>query len=131
MNKITITLLLLFVNWVCLNAQVAKQGFDEDPNIDNWSFSTNIPFYSQNNNTDIWNTQSSANGRVPGPFSGPSYFAGRDLDNDYSEQYTALDSPEHILTFDTIKVNGLEAELKFKINYFGLDKVNFLWNTET
>lgn len=127
MNKTTITIFLLFVNWVSVNAQVAKQGFDEDAYVDNWPYSSNIPFYSENNNTDIWYVQSFANGRVPGSFSGSSYLAGRDLDNDYSEQYTALDSPEHILTFDTVAVNGLEAELMFKIYYFGLDKGDYIY----
>ena len=127
MKKTSITLVFIFVNWVCFNAQVAKQGFDEDPVIDNWSYSTNIPFYSENNNTDIWNSQSSAVGRIPGPFSEPAFLAGRDLDNDFSEQYTTLESPEHILTFDTVNLNGLEAELNFRIYYFGLDNGDYIY----
>ncbi|NNK82251.1 MAG: T9SS type A sorting domain-containing protein [Flavobacteriaceae bacterium] len=127
MNKTSITLVLLFVNWFYLSAQVESQGFDQDNDVDNWSFSTNIPFYSANNNTDVWNILSSPLGRIPGPFSEPSYIAGRDLDNDFSEQYTTLDSPEHILTFDAVTINGLEAELKFRIFYFGLDNGDYVY----
>lgn len=127
MNKASITILLLFVNWVYLNAQDTSQAFDGEPDVDIWEFSTNIPFYSENNSTDLWNIQSSAVGRIPGPFSEPGFLAGRDLDNSFSEQYTTSESPEHILTFDTVALNGLEAELNFKIYYFGLDNGDYIY----
>ena len=57
MNKTSITILLLFVNWVYLNAQDTSQAFDGEPDVDIWEFSTNIPFYSENNSTDLWNIQ--------------------------------------------------------------------------
>jgi hypothetical protein len=53
--------------------------------------------------------------------------AGRDLDNEYSEQQTGQASPEHILIFDDVNVGGLEAELKFQVQYIGLDKGDYIY----
>ena len=127
MKKTTITLLLFFVSLVCLNAQVSKQGFESGIEKNSWQFSSNIPFYSENNNTDLWRNQSGANDRINGPFSGSSFLAARDLDNDYSEQYTGLTSPEHILTFDSVTLSGLEAEISLRLQYIGLDKADYIY----
>lgn len=128
MNKTTfISAFLVFANLIFLNAQVAKQGFDEDIEKDNWQYTSNIPFYSENNNTDLWRNQSNSNGRINGPFSGSFFLAARDLDNEYSEQQANSNSPEHILTFDEVDINGLEAELSFRINYIGIDKGDYIY----
>ena len=112
MNKTTLFLSSLLLCAFYLSAQTAKQGFDNKAE-DNWAYTSNIPFYSQSNNSDIWGNQSNPNGRIPGPFSGSDFLAGRDLDNPYSEQFLQTDSPEHILTFETINIGGLPAELSF------------------
>ena len=125
MNKTTLLLTSLLLSVFYLSAQSAKQGFDNKAE-DNWAYTSNIPFYSQSNNSDIWGNQSNANGRIPGPFSGSDFLAGRDLDNPYSEQYLQTDSPEHILTFETINIGGLPAEISFRIHYVGLDKNDYI-----
>ncbi|WP_282134884.1 T9SS type A sorting domain-containing protein [Seonamhaeicola maritimus] len=126
MNKTTISLLFIIVGAFYLSAQSAKQGFDDKAE-DNWNYSSNIPFYSNNGNTDIWRNQSNANGRIAGPFSGSNYLAGRDLDNEYSEQQTGQASPEHILYFDEVNIGGMEAELSFQVQYIGLDKGDYIY----
>lgn len=127
MKKTTFTLFVFCVCLSYLNAQVAKQGFGEGADKDNWQFTSNIPFYSENNSTDLWRNQPGSNGRIPGPYSGSSYLAARDLDNSYSEQYTGLDSPEHILTFDPVTINGLGAVISFQTHYVGLDKGDYVY----
>lgn len=127
MNKTTfITILCFCASIFFVNAQAAKQGFDNKVE-DNWSYSSNIPFYANNNNTDIWRNQSNANGRIPGPFGGANFLAGRDLDNPYTEQVTGLSSPEHILTFDAINISGVQAEVSFRYHYVGLDKGDYIY----
>ncbi|WP_242158074.1 T9SS type A sorting domain-containing protein [Aestuariivivens sediminis] len=127
MNKTTsIALVFLLIGVMYLHAQVAKQGFENKPE-DNWTYTSNIPFYTNNNGTDVWMNQPGANGRIPGPFAGKSYLAGRDLDNPYSEQITGLASPEHILTFTPFAVNGLSAEIAFRVHYVGLNKLDYIY----
>ncbi|WP_242092400.1 T9SS type A sorting domain-containing protein [Aestuariivivens sediminicola] len=127
MNKTTKLALLLLCSCVSyLNAQSAKQGF-ENKTEDNWTYTSNIPFYSNSNSTDIWMNQPGANGRIPGPFAGKSYLAGRDLDNPYSEGVTGSDSPEHILTFNAFAINGLPAEIAFRVHYVGLNKNDYIY----
>ncbi|WP_242203318.1 T9SS type A sorting domain-containing protein [Aestuariivivens insulae] len=125
-NTTKTTLLVLLVGMFLINAQVAKQGF-ENKTEDNWAYTSNIPFYSKNNKTDVWLNQPGSNGRIPGPFAGSSYLAGRDLDNPYTEQYTGLASPEHILTFTPIVVNGLSAEVSFRVHYVGLNDTDYIY----
>lgn len=125
MKRTYFTYVVLFVFGCILNAQTAKQSFDGSD--DNWSFTSNIPFYSNNNGTDIWRKQNKGNGRISGPFKGASFLAGRDLDNEYSEAYTGLSSPEHILTFETVNLNNLTAELSFRVQYVGVDKGDYIY----
>lgn len=127
MNKTTLTLLSLFLASVLsVKAQGKKQGFD-DQRDDTWSYTSNIPFYSANSGTDIWTNQANANGRIPGPYGGSKYLAARDLDNPYSQQYTGLAAPEHILTFETINISGLSAEVAFRYHYVSLDKGDYIY----
>jgi hypothetical protein len=123
MNKTTLILIPLLLSVFYLGAQSAKQGFDNKAE-DNWTYTSNIPFYDQSN--DVWNNQSKANGRIAGAFSGSDYLAGRDLDNAYSEQVLQTDSPEHILTFETLSISGLQADLSFRVQYIGLDKGDYI-----
>ncbi|WP_298237217.1 T9SS type A sorting domain-containing protein [uncultured Algibacter sp.] len=125
MNKTTLILTSLFLSVFYLSAQSAKQGFDNKAE-DNWAYTSNILFYSQSNNTDIWGRRSNANGRIPGPFSGSDFLAGRDLDNAYSEQVLQTDTPEHILTFETLNIGGVQANLSFRVQYIGLDKGDYI-----
>jgi len=121
-------LILLVLSLVSLNlrGQNAFQGFEGSID-DNWNYNTNIPFYSLNGNTDVWDNFSVANGRIDGAYKGVSYMAGRDLDNPYSESVSGTSSPEHILTFQTIAVNGAPSELSFRINYVFLDKNDYIY----
>ena len=125
MNKTTLTLLFLVASSFILKAQVSKQGFDNS-NKDSWGYTSNIPFYSKNNGTDIWGKLSKANGRIDRAFSGTTYIAGRDLDNAYSESVTGKASPEHILMFDTVNLEGLPAEITFRVQYVGLDSGDYI-----
>jgi hypothetical protein len=126
MKKTTLFLLLLVVNSFCVIGQVTRQGFDNQQK-DNWSYTSNIPFYEFSNGADLWTKKSTANGRIDGPFSGTSYLAGRDLDNEYSESFTGMSSPEHILTFEPIYIGGLGAEMSFRIHYVGIDKNDYIY----
>ncbi|MFC4722856.1 T9SS type A sorting domain-containing protein [Geojedonia litorea] len=126
MKKTTLFLLLLVVNSFYVIGQVTRQGFDNQQK-DNWSYTSNIPFYDFGNGSDLWAQKSNSNGRIRGPFSGTSYLAGRDLDNEYSENYTGKSSPEHILTFDPIYIGGLGAEMSFRIHYVGIDKNDYIY----
>lgn len=126
MKKTTLILLLFVLSVFISQGQVAKQGFDKDDS-DNWGYTSNIPFYGQNNNTDLWKEWAGANGRIPSAFSGSTYLAGRDLDNAYSQSQSQVASPEHILTFDTFNLNGLGAEISFRLHYVGLDKGDYMY----
>jgi len=120
--------ILLFLSLASLNliGQNALQGF-EGTTDDNWNYSTNIPFYSMIGNTDLWNTYSESNGRIDGAYKGLSYMAGRDLDNPHSESVSGQSSPEHILTFETISLNGAPSELSIRLNYVFLDKNDYIF----
>ena len=130
MKKTTFIICLYFLGSLYLFAQGNSQSQSavyNDNDDSNWAYTSNIPFYSNNNSTDVWQRQSGSNGRISGPFKGPSYIAGRDLDNPYSQQYTGLASPEHILTFQTINLNGLSAEISFRLNYVGIDSGDYIY----
>ena len=124
----TYGLILLFLSLASLNlrGQNAFQGFEGSID-DNWNYNTNIPFYNLNGGTDVWDNFSGSNGRIDGAFKGTSYMAGRDLDNPYSESISGSSSPEHILTFQTIAVNGAPSELSFRVNYVLLDKNDYIY----
>ena len=103
------------------------RGFEDSPK-DNWPYTTNIPFYALNSgDSDLWSDYSQANGRVEGSFMGASYLAGRDLDNPYSEAYTGLESPEHILDFAPFDLGGSSAEFTFRLNYVSLDRRDYIY----
>ena len=126
MYKTTLILIFLALNTFVLKAQDAFKGF-EDTEQDNWSFTSNIPFYNQNSDTDLWTEYSQANGRIDNAYAGSTYLAGRDLDNPYTESVTGQSSPEHILTFDPFDINGLGAEFTFKLYYVFLDKFDYIY----
>ncbi|MBD0823343.1 T9SS type A sorting domain-containing protein [Aestuariibaculum marinum] len=126
MNKTTIAFLFLVACSFILRAQAYKQGFDAS-NKDNWAYTTNIPFYSEQNGTDVWGRTSQANGRIPRAFSGTSYIAGRDLDNEYSEAATGKASPEHMLLFDPIELNGVPADISFRAQYVNLKSSDYIF----
>ena len=121
-------LLLLFLSLASLNliGQNALQGFEGTID-DNWNYSSNIPFYDLNGSTDLWNTHSDSNGRIDGAYKGLSYMAGRDLDNPHSESVSGQSSPEHILTFEALNLNGAPSELSFRLNYVFLDKNDYIF----
>lgn len=120
--------ILLFLSLATLNliGQNALQGFEGTID-DNWNYTTNIPFYNLNGNTDLWVTYSDLNGRIDGAYKGLNYFAGRDLDNPYSEGYTGQPSPEHILTFETLTLNGAPSEISLRLNYIFLDSSDYIF----
>ena len=126
MNKFRKILLFLVVSSSVMSAQNANQGF-EGLTEDNWNYKSNIPFYAFSNNTDLWNVFSASNGRIDGAYKGVSYMAGRDLDNPYSESVSGESSPEHILTFDPVVLNGAPAEVSFRLNYAFLDKNDYIY----
>ncbi|MCH4552131.1 T9SS type A sorting domain-containing protein [Aestuariibaculum lutulentum] len=126
MNKTTITFLFLVACSFFLGAQAFKQGFDASDK-DNWAYSTNVPFYSKQNGTDLWGRFSQANGRIPRAFSGTTYIAGRDLDNDYSQSVTGLESPEHILLFNPVELNGVPADISFRVQYVNLKSSDYIY----
>jgi len=125
MKKTTLLTFLLIGCIGYLDAQSKKQDFDNQ-NGDNWSYTTNIPFYSKNNDTDIWGPKGS-NNRIESAFNGPTFLAGRDLDNPYSESVTGTASPEHILTFDPVYLGGAGADISFRVHYVGLDKGDYIY----
>ncbi len=125
MKKTTLLTLFIALSTFYLGAQTIKQDFDDD-NQDTWTFSTNIPFYSKNNDTDIWGKKES-NSRIDKPFQGKKFLAGRDLDNPYSESVSGTASPEHILTFDPYYLGGSGAEITFRTHYVGLDKSDYIY----
>lgn len=127
MKKTTFVLLCFLLSTVLgVSGQSKKQGFDDEKD-DNWPYTSNIPFYTENNDSDIWNKHSSANGRIPGPYGGVGYLACRDLDNPYSQQVSGMAAPEHILTFETTNISGLSAEVAFRYHYVGLDKGDYVY----
>jgi len=126
MNKTTLILAFLAINVFSLGAQNAFRGFEGSAN-DNWDFTSNIPFYTQNSDTDLWKDFSQANGRIDEAYAGATYLAGRDLDNPHSEAVSEESSPEHILTFDTFAINGLGAEFTFRLYYVFLDKNDYIY----
>jgi hypothetical protein len=79
------------------------------------------------NGNDLWDAISGSNGRIDGAYKGISYMAGRDLDNPHSESVSGHPSPEHILTFQPIAINGAPSELSFRINYVFLDKNDYIY----
>ena len=137
MNKTTLILALLALNVFTLTGQNDNgqgnnaqgdyfRGF-EGSSQDNWNYTTNIDFYNENSNTDLWIDYSQANGRIEGAYAGSSYLAGRDLDNPWSEGELNDSSPEHILTFDPVAINGLGAEFTFRLYYVFLDKFDYIY----
>ncbi len=126
MKKITLILAFLALNTFVVKAQDAFRGF-EGSATDNWNFTSNIDFYAENNNTDLWTEYSQSNGRIDKAYAGATYLAGRDLDNPYTESATGESSPEHILTFDAFAINGLGAEFTFKLYYVFLDKFDYIY----
>lgn len=127
MYKTTLLLALLALNVSTLEAQNAFRGF-EGPSQDNWNYTSNIPFYAMGQgNSDLWSVYSQANGRIEKAYAGQTYLAGRDLDNPYTEAYTGLESPEHILTFEPRAIGGLGAEITFRTNYVLLDKNDYIY----
>lgn len=128
MNRTTLFMVFLALGLSPLFGQEDYfRGFENSPK-DNWNYTTNIPFYALNpGNSDLWSDYSEANGRIETPFAGSSYLAGRDLDNPYSEAYTGEDSPEHILFFEAVDIDGSTAEFTFRLNYVSLDKNDYIY----
>lgn len=125
MKKTTLFLLLLIASAFYLDAQTVIQDFDNNGK-SNWDYTTNIPFYSMNNGTDVWEKRGD-NVRIPSAYSGTTFLAGRDLDNPYTESLTGEASPEHILYFDPVNIGGLEAEISFRAHYVGIDKNDYIY----
>lgn len=125
MKKTTLLSLLLIASAFYLNAQSVIQDFDNNGK-SNWDYSTNIPFYSVNNGTDVWEKRGE-NVRIPSAYSGTTFLAGRDLDNPYTENLTGEASPEHILYFDPVYIGGLEADITFRAHYVGIDKNDYIY----
>jgi len=127
MKKTTLLTLMFVTGSMYLGAQAAKQDFENEVKNNTWNYTTNIPFYSLNNDTDIWNQKAGANGRIPSAYSGTTYLAGRDLDNPYSQSVTGSASPEHILNFNPVNIGGLEAEISFRVHYVGIDQFDYIY----
>lgn len=126
MKKITLILSFLVISTFVLKAQDAFRGF-EGSAMDNWNFTSNIDFYNENEDTDLWTEYAQPNGRITKAYAGVTYLAGRDLDNPGTEASTGQASPEHILTFDPFAINGLGAEFTFKLYYVFLDKFDYIY----
>lgn len=125
MKKTTLLSLLLIASAFYLDAQSVIQDFDNNGK-SNWDYSTNIPFYSLNSGTDVWEKRGE-NVRIPSAYSGTTFLAGRDLDNPYTENLTGETSPEHILYFDPVYIGGLEADITFRAHYVGIDKNDYIY----
>lgn len=125
MKKTTLLSLLLIAGTFYLGAQNAIQDFDNNGK-SNWDYSTNIPFYSLNNGTDVWEKRGE-NARIPSAYSGTTFLAGRDLDNPYTESLTGEASPEHILYFNPVYIGGLEADISFRAHFVGIDKNDYIY----
>lgn len=125
MKKTTILSILVFICTFYLGAQSVLQDFDDNGK-SNWNYSTNIPFYSFNNGTDVWQKRGE-NARIPSAYSGTTFLAGRDLDNPQSESMAGTASPEHILYFDPVYIGGVQAEISFRVQYVGIDKGDYIY----
>jgi hypothetical protein len=125
MKKTTLLSIILTASTIYLSAQSFKQDFD-DENKSNWDYTTNIPFYSLNNGTDIW-AKKGENARIPSAYSGTTFLAGRDLDNPHSQSLSGVASPEHILYFEPVYIGGLTAEISFRVHYVGIDKGDYIY----
>lgn len=125
MKKTTILSILVFIGTFYLGAQSVLQDFDDNGK-SNWNYSTNIPFYSFNNGTDVWQKRGE-NARIPSAYSGTTFLAGRDLDNPQSESMAGTASPEHILYFDPVYIGGVQAEISFRVQYVGIDKGDYIY----
>jgi len=119
-------LLLLSLTSLNLIGQNVSQGFEGTID-DNWNYTTNVSYYDLNGSTDLWGPYSDPNGRIDGAYKGISYMAGRDLDNPHSESVSGQSSPEHILIFETISVNGAPSELSMRLNYVFFDKNDYIF----
>ena len=71
MKKTTLLSLILTVSAFYLGAQNAIQDFDNNGK-SNWDYTTNIPFYSMNNGTEIWEKRGE-NVRIPNAYSGTTF----------------------------------------------------------
>lgn len=121
-----LTLLISIFTSTTTKAQIAFQGF-ESSGSDTWNFTSNIPLYTLNTDTDVWNVYSGSLGVLNGAKSGSFYFAGRDLDNPYSETETGSGNPEHILTFDAINIGGASVDFSFWCNFNGYDSSDYIF----
>ncbi|WP_010135488.1 T9SS type A sorting domain-containing protein [Ochrovirga pacifica] len=124
MKKIILCLLSVFS--LTANAQLAFQGFESSAS-DTWNYSSNIPAYNLNSDTDLWTTFSTPIGSLGGPFEGSNYWVGRDLDNPYSESQTGDTTPDHYLTFDTVNIQGNAVTLSFMCEFEGYDSSDFFF----
>jgi hypothetical protein len=125
MKKTTFLSIMVFIGTLYLGAQSVLQDFDDNGK-SNWNYSTNIPFYSFNNYTDVWQKRGE-NARIPSAYSGTTFLAGRDLDNPHSESIAGAASPEHILYFDPVYIGGAQAEISFRVQYVGIDKGDYMY----
>lgn len=125
MKKTTILSILFLISSFYLNSQSVLQDFENNGK-SNWDYTSNIPFYSFNNDTDIWQKRGE-NARIPKAYSGTTFLAGRDLDNPYSESIVGATSPEHILYFDPVYLGGAQAEISFRVQYVGIDKGDYIY----
>jgi len=125
MKKTTILSILLCLSIFYLSAQSVLQDFENNGK-SNWDYTTNIPFYSFNNDTDLWQKRGD-NARIPKAYSGTTFLAGRDLDNPHSESVAGATSPEHILYFDPVYLGGAQAEISFRVQYVGIDKGDYIY----
>lgn len=125
MKKSTILSIFLFISSFYLSAQSVLQDFENNGK-SNWDYTTNIPFYSFNNDTDLWQKRGN-NSRIPSAYSGTTFLAGRDLDNPHSESIVGAASPEHILYFDPVYIGGAQAEISFRVQYVGIDKGDYMY----
>lgn len=125
MKKTTLLTLILTASTYYMAAQSFKQDFDDEIK-SNWDYTTNIPLYSLNSNTDIW-AKKGENARIPSAYSGTTFLAGRDLDNPYSESIAGITAPEHILNFNPVYIGGLSAEITFRVHYVGIDKSDYMY----
>lgn len=125
MKKTTILSILLFISSFYLSAQSVLQDFENNGK-SNWDFTTNIPFYSFNNDTDVWQKRGE-NARIPSAYSGTTFLAGRDLDNPHSESVAGVAAPEHILYFDPVYLGGAQADISFRVQYVGIDKGDYMY----
>ena len=127
MKKTTLLTLVMLASTMYMFSQTASQSFDDESKNNNWGYTTNIPFYSLNNDSDVWGKKIGSNGRISGAYSGTTYVAGRDLDNPYTESVTGNAAPEHILIFDPVNIGGLKAEISFRVHYVGIDKGDYIY----